>query len=268
MSDLLARVSAFRAAFLRHQAAETVEFAGAFAVRHPGFPRSQEHNQLVVDAPGADPESLVAFAEQGVGDRRDHRIQVLDETVGERAAPVLAAAGFGRAAELVMVRETAGCVRPDPAARPVRVDELREAELAQLLRWWPDQELARQLHERRAARLHGAAAEGRAEVLFLAVREPDGEVAAWVDLYLDRAAGLAELTDLVTAEPYRGRGHGDTLVATGLALAAEAGIPRLFLAADDEDWPKAWYARRGFRPIGHSYAFLRMSGPTGAISDS
>ena len=45
------------------------------------------------------------------------------------------------------------------------------------------------------------------------------------------------LEDLVTAAPQRGRGHGDALLATGLALAA-AGIPQLFLIADATDWPR------------------------------
>ncbi|TQF04191.1 GNAT family N-acetyltransferase [Kitasatospora acidiphila] len=254
MSDLLQRVTAFRAAFARRQALETVELPGAFAIRHPGFPRSQEQNQLFVPGPEADPAALPALAAQGLGDRRDYRISVLDEELGRRAEPVLAAAGYGLDVELVLARDTAGCVRPEPAAEPVSMAELREAVLAQQLRWWPgDDELARQLHGRRAARLHGAE-----EVLFLAVRAPDGEIAGWADLYLDRAAGLAQLEDLVTAKPHRGQGHGDTLLATGLALAAEAGIPQLFLNADAADWPKDWYAHRGFRQIGRNYSFLQM----------
>ncbi|MCC9311313.1 GNAT family N-acetyltransferase [Kitasatospora sp. RB6PN24] len=258
MSDLLQRVTAFRAAFARRQAPETVELPGAFAVRHPGFPRSQEHNQLFVPGPGADPAALPALAAQALGERPDYRISVLDEALGRRAEPVLAAAGYGLDVELVLARDTAGCVRPEPAAAPASVAELRAAGLAQQLRWWPDEELARQLHERRAARLHGAE-----QVLFLAVRAADGEIAGWADLYLDRAAGLAQLEDLVTAEPHRGQGHGDTLLATGLALAAEAGIPQLFLNADAADWPKDWYARRGFRQIGRNYSFLRQDRRTG-----
>ncbi|MGW2280743.1 GNAT family N-acetyltransferase [Streptomyces sp. NPDC001770] len=82
-------------------------------------------------------------------------------------------------------------------------------------------------------------------------------MAAWADLCLDRAAGLAQLEDLVTAEPHRGRGHGGTLIDTGLALAAAAGVPRLFLVADETDWPRAWYVCRGFTAIGRSHAFLR-----------
>jgi N-acetylglutamate synthase-like GNAT family acetyltransferase len=254
MSDLLERVTAFRTAFARRQAAETVELPGAVALRDPGFALSQEHNQLLVTSAEADPAALPELAVRGLGERRGYRITVLDEAFARRAAPVLAAAGYDCDIELVMARETAAAVRPDPAARPVAFDELREPLLAQQLRWFTDREVARQLAERRTARLRGAD-----QVLFLASRTAGGEIAGWADLYLDPAAGLAQLEDLVTAEPHRGQGHGETLLATGLALAAGAGIPELFLNAADDDWPKEWYASRGFRLIGRNYTFLRRA---------
>lgn len=257
MSDpLYERVTSFRAAFARRQAAETVELPGAFAVRDPEFPQSQEHNRLIVDAREADtayadPAVLPELAVRGLGPRGPYRIAVLDAALGERAAPVLAAAGYHREGELILGRDTTGCALPEPAAQPVELAELRAAVFRQQLDWGFDEDLARQLTERRAARLRGAE-----EVLFLAARTPDGEIAAWADLYLDRSAGLAQLEDLVTAVPHRRRGHGDTLLATGLALAAAAGIPWLFLVADATDWPRAWYSARGFTEMGRSYSFL------------
>ncbi|WP_034086818.1 GNAT family N-acetyltransferase [Streptacidiphilus albus] len=251
MSDLLERVTAFRAAFARRQAAEIVELPGAFAVRDPDFSRSQEHNQLIVDTPDADPAALPGLAAQGLGTRRQYRITVLDGALGARATPVLAAVGYARDTELIMARGTAGCALPEHAAHQVELAELRAAVFRQQLDWSPDEELARQLTERRSARLRGAE-----RVLFLAARTPDGEIAAWADLYLDPTAGLAQLEDLVTATPHRGQGHGDTLLATGLAFAAAAGIPQLFLTADVSDWPREWYARRGFTELGRNHSFL------------
>lgn len=251
MSDLLERVTTFRATFARCQAAETVELCGAFAVHDPVFFRSQEHNRLIVDSSDADPAALPELARQGLGPRQQYRITVLDEALGERATSVLAAADFDRDTELILVRETAGCAMPEPAAQPVELTELRVAVFRQQLDWGLDEDLARELTERRTARLRGAE-----KVLFLAVRTPDGEVAAWADLYLDRTSGLAQLEDLVTAVPHRKQGHGDTLLATGLALAAAAGIPQLFLIADVTDWPREWYACRGFTELGRSYSFL------------
>ncbi|MGW1105424.1 GNAT family N-acetyltransferase [Streptomyces sp. NPDC002540] len=251
VSDLLERVTAFRAAFARRQAAETVELPGAFAVRDPDFSRSQEHNRLIVDASDADPAALPELAAQGLGPRRQYRITVLDEALGERATPVLAAAGYDRDTELILARETTGCALPEPAAHPVELDELRAAVFRQQLDWGLDEDLARELTERRTARLRGSE-----EVFFLAARTPDGEIAAWADLYLDRTAGLAQLEDLVTTVPHRKQGHGDTLLATGLALAAAAGIPQLFLVADVADWPREWYSCRGFTELGRSCSFL------------
>jgi N-acetylglutamate synthase-like GNAT family acetyltransferase len=252
VSDLLERVTAFRAAFARRQAAEIVELPGAFAVRDPVFSRSQEHNQLIVEAPDVDPEALPGLAVQGLGSRRQYLIAVLDEALGVRATPVLAAVGYERDTELVLARETVGCALPERAAHRVELAELRAAVFRQQLEWSPDEDLARQLTDRRTARLRGAA-----KVLFLAARTPDGEIAAWADLYLDPAAGLAQLEDLVTATPYRGQGHGDSLLATALALAAVAGIRQLFLTADVSDWPREWYARRGFTELGRNHSFLR-----------
>ncbi|MFD6423353.1 GNAT family N-acetyltransferase [Streptomyces sp. NPDC060198] len=251
-------MSAFRAAFARRQAAETVELPGAFAVRDPEFPLSQEHNQLIVDVPDADPAALSGSVAQCLGPREHYRITVLDGRLGEHATPALAAAGFSRDSTVVLARGTAGRTLPGTAARPAALNDIRAAVLRQQSSWFQDEELARQLTDRRAARLRGAE-----EVLFLAARTPEGHVAAWTDLYLDRAAGLAQLEDLVTAEPYRGQGHGDTLLATGLALAASAGIPQLFLLADASDWPRDWYVRRGFAEIGRSHSFLGGSGALG-----
>ncbi|MGA5821313.1 GNAT family N-acetyltransferase [Kitasatospora sp. NPDC094028] len=253
MAELIHHVNAFRAAFARRQAAETVELPGAVVVRDREFAFSEEHNCLIVDGPQADPAALPGLAARHLGERSRYAIATLDGEFGERATPALAAAGYGRQDLLVMARDTAGCVPPEPAAPPVEADglaELRVAELRQQLVWFPDEESARQLTDRRAARLRGAE-----EVHFLVAREPDGQVAGWADLYLDRRAGLAQVEDLVTAEAHRGRRHGDTLLGTALGLAAAAGIPRLFLLADAEDWPREWYARRGFAEIGRSHLF-------------
>ncbi|WP_035847149.1 GNAT family N-acetyltransferase [Kitasatospora azatica] len=254
MSDLLARVTALRSSFARRQSARTVEVTGGVAVGNPDFPASQEHNQLLVESPATAPAELPALAESGLGPRRQYRITVLDEAVGSACAPALLAAGYAQDTELVMARSTRGARLPEPAAQPVGLPELRPALAAQNLVWLPGEqqaELRRQLVDRRAVRRWGAD-----KVLFLAVRTRDGSVAAWADLYLWPREGIAQLEDLATADAHTRQGHGDTLLATALALAAGAGCPDLFLIADAEDWPKDWYARRGFEVIGRNHSFL------------
>lgn len=253
MPDLLERVSAFRASFARRDAGEIVElpeYPGVFAVRNADYVLSHEHNQLIVTGPGTDPAALPGLAARWLGKRRQYAITVLDEEWGERATPVLAEAGYERGTAVVMVRDTAGCELPEPAALPTEFADLREAVLRQQSEWYEGEELIRQLTDRRPTRLRGAE-----QVHFLAARSADGGVAAWVDLYLEPAAGLAQVEDLVTAAPHRRAGHGDTLLGSGLALAAAAGIPQLFLLADADGWPREWYARRGFTGIGRSHSF-------------
>jgi GNAT superfamily N-acetyltransferase len=167
---------------------------------------------------------------------------------------VLARAGYTHSAEVVMVRTGP---EPDgpPSADAVALGELRPA----LTRWLRGTmprdtpgEVVRQLVERRAARLRGAD-----EVLFLAARDGSGAVASWADLYLDRAAGTAQIEELVTASAHTRRGYGDAVLAEALRRAAAADCALRFLVADAGDWPRHWYARRGFTAVGRSHVFTR-----------
>jgi N-acetylglutamate synthase-like GNAT family acetyltransferase len=87
----------------------------------------------------------------------------------------------------------------------------------------------------------------RLTVRFFAAIE-DGEIVAAADLYLD--APDAQIEDVLTVEGRRGRGHGAAVVLTAAAEAYAAGAEFVFLVADAHDWPKDWYARLGFEPIG------------------
>jgi GNAT superfamily N-acetyltransferase len=55
----------------------------------------------------------------------------------------------------------------------------------------------------------------------------------------------------------RGRGHGDAVLARALELAAAAGCDLVVLEADAHDWPRHWYARRGFEPVGTTWSLNR-----------
>ncbi|CCB78301.1 MULTISPECIES: GNAT family N-acetyltransferase [Streptomycetaceae] len=251
---LAAAVTAFQARFARRQATRTTDFPGGFAVLHERWPASQEHNQLVLDA-SADPDhaALPALADELLGHLPHRRITVLDDRIGAACLPALSAAGYRHEPEVVMADTTRGDPGPGPWAEECGLDVLLPAIRRQLRRWMPEapEEVVRQLAERRAARLRGAE-----QVRFLTVREPDGTVAAWADLYVSPALGLAQIEEVVTAEGHTRRGHGDTLLATARRLAAGH---RLFLVAYAEDWPRAWYARRGFTVIGRSHTFVRAA---------
>ncbi|MFI6448058.1 GNAT family N-acetyltransferase [Kitasatospora sp. NPDC050543] len=87
------------------------------------------------------------------------------------------------------------------------------------------------------------------------VPEASDEVAAWADLYLEPALGIAQIEDLMTVEAHLRRGHADAVLATALRRAVDADCGTRFLTADD--WPRHWYERRGFAVIGRSHGFER-----------
>jgi GNAT superfamily N-acetyltransferase len=57
--------------------------------------------------------------------------------------------------------------------------------------------------------------------------------------------------DSVLTDPAaRGRGHADAILARALDLAAREGCDLVVLEAAADDWPRHWYARRGFAELG------------------
>jgi len=246
----LQRVTAFRLSFARRQAVVVTELPGGLAVLDPRYAASHEHNQLMIDRAPA-PGELIALAEKFLGHLPYRRITVLDDASATACAPALTADGYLHDTELVMTHAGTAPYR-GRSAEPVTVAELRPALIRQLCAWMPQASDAviDQLAGRRTARLHAAD-----RVTFLAVRDEDGAIAAWADLYLDPSQGIAQIEDVMTADERTRRGHGDAVLATALREAAGCGL--VFLLADADDWPRTWYARRGFTPIGRSHVFTR-----------
>jgi GNAT superfamily N-acetyltransferase len=93
----------------------------------------------------------------------------------------------------------------------------------------------------------------------LAVRE-DGRVVSAGQLRVDGATAAFE--SLNTDPAARGRGHGDAVLAAALDHAAGAGCDLVVLEADAADWPRHWYARRGFVPVGSTWEVSAQAGTT------
>ncbi|GAA2147289.1 hypothetical protein GCM10009760_37980 [Kitasatospora kazusensis] len=246
----LQRIAAFRASFARRQAAAVTEIPGGVVVLDQEYAASHEHNQLVIEGPTA-PSDLPALADTALGHLRHRRITILDDAVGTGCAPALTAAGYAHETELVMTYSGSSTV-PGSPAQTVALGDLLPALVRQLRIWMPQAEddAVHQLADRRTARLRGAE-----QVRFLAVRDENGTVCAWADTYLDAAHGIAQIEDVVTADAHVRRGYADTILATALQHAS--GYSLVFLLADPDDWPRCWYARRGFTPIGRSHVFTR-----------
>lgn len=251
----LQRIAAFRLSFARRQAAVVKEVPGGVVVLDAEYAASYEHNQLVIEG-SPDPVGLPALAETALGHLDHRQITVLDDRTGIDSAPALTAAGYTHVTELVMTyAASAASAVPGPSARTVAFDDLRPALVGQLRRWMPKAEdvVVSQLADRRTARLRGAE-----QVRFLAVHDEEGTVGSWADLYRDASEGIAQIEDVVTADTHVRRGYADTLLATALRDASDCGL--VFLLADPDDWPHAWYTRRGFKPVGRFHVFTRAQG--------
>ncbi|MFE6227289.1 GNAT family N-acetyltransferase [Streptomyces sp. NPDC057854] len=247
----LPRIHAFVSAFTRRQAARTVDFPGGFAALDDTYALSRGDNHLLVDGP-TDPEALPGRADALLAHLPHRAVYVLDETTADACAAPLARAGY-TCAKVLLMRHT-GPLPERGGAREVDLPALREPVAESWRRFLPDQpdEVIRQLVERRAARRRGAA-----DVRFLASHDAYGQVASWADLYLDPASGTAQIEDLVTAAPHLGQGHAGAVLDTALRMAADAGCGTVFLAALADDWPRHWYERRGFVPVGAIHCFER-----------
>ena len=86
------------------------------------------------------------------------------------------------------------------------------------------------------------------------VRE-DGRVVAAGQLRVDGAT--AAVDSVLTDPAARGRGHADAVLARSLGLATEAGCDLVVLEAAADDWPRHWYARRGFETLGSVWGLSR-----------
>lgn len=241
----------FLSTFARRQAARTRDLPGGFAVYNDAFAHSWADNQVVIDGPVA-PEGLAALADEVLGHLPHSLISVLDDEVGAACAKPLLRAGYSHSTYLVMLHTAPPPT--DGAAEEVDLDTIRPL----LTHHWRsvlpevDDAVVRDLVDRRDARRRGADI-----VQFLGSRTPEGGLASWADLYLDPASGTAQIEDLVTAEPHRGRGHASAALDTALSRAANAGCTTRFLTADASDWPRHWYERKGFTPIGRIHCFAR-----------
>ncbi|MFB6503848.1 GNAT family N-acetyltransferase [Streptomyces sp. NPDC002466] len=250
-SPELQRITAFLTGFARRQAERVVELPVGFAVLDDTFARSRANNQIFIDT-AVDPEALPGVAEEVLGHLNHRMISVLDDGVATVCAEPLTRAGYTHSTCLLMLH--AGPLPTGGPAEQVDLDALRTPLVRQWREFLPDvdDEVIRHLVDRREARRRGADI-----VRFIGARTEEGEVVSWADLYLDPATGTAQIEDLVTSNAHLGRGHADAVLTTALRSAAAEGCDTRFLSADEEDWPRHWYERRGFSAIGRMHCFER-----------
>lgn len=257
--DALGRALAHQLSLRTRRAAEVRDVPGGVAVLDRRFPHSRDDNRLLLDDPADAGAVARAAADVLEG-------QVLPATLrwpgAGAVAAELAATGW-EAEELVVMARSPGPRLPGTERAEVvaqaEVHPLWEASWRRGLAELPDlDEVVRQL----VGREHRN--DAVVAVTDVAVRE-DGRVVAAGQLRVDGATAVVE--SVMTEPAARGRGHGDAVLARLLEFADDAGCDLVVLDADARDWPRDWYARRGFTVAGSTWEVVPgQSG--GATQDS
>ena len=221
------------------------------AYLHRGYPRVWDLNLLSVDRFDGDPEYLVAEVHQIMGavGCEHRRFWVPDHALGSELAPAFEEFGWEVDRHVIMVLRGG----PDRVVDTSMVEEIgtaawpgRELQLRSYP-WCDDDDLVRQMR-------------GFYESLYDAIHTRDfavridGLPVSFALLYSDGRTGQIE--DVATLDRYRRQGFSRAVMQHIISIARTEQHDMIFLVADDRDWPKDFYARLGFEPLGLEYFFL------------
>jgi len=228
---------------------ETSEHGTAFY--NDDFPARWDGNFLRAERSlDATAEQLIAETDRLFDGFAHREIVIPNDEAGSRLAATLGRDGWEVDRLVFMVRRREADLAPIAAVEECTFEEIRP-----LL-------VEADLHS------HGTTTLATAEMLadfrgtlvdaigarFFAARV-DGELAASCDLYVH--GGVAEIEDVHTLEPFRGRGLARALVGRAVVEAGATGADLVFLFADDADWPKELYAKLGFDPVDRFWQFTK-----------
>jgi ribosomal protein S18 acetylase RimI-like enzyme len=249
------RAAAFLRASYRRRAEKLESHAWGELVATPSLPRVWDANFAVVDRWDGGASDLWREVDrvQHAHGFQHRKAVLLDEALADRLWDGLAALGLefhDRSWLMAHMREPD---RPaDPAIEVLGVGAVDWARgrraFSELEPDRLDADTMRQLIDldRRIA----ASTDTRHLAAFV-----DGELAAYAALYLD--GRVAQIEDVATLAPYRGRGLARAVVLHGVEQARAAGAELVFLVAAEADWPKELYRRLGFDPVGVEHVFGR-----------
>jgi predicted GNAT family acetyltransferase len=219
---------------------------------HEPTPTIWDRNLLLVDEVARPFAELAADADEAQRDL-PHRMLVLD-TGGEAQAGDARAAGWTIERHIAMValrepdeprprqpvREVAGETLADARRRGLGSEEWAARDPGAVENVLEvDARVREVVHERAFASFEA------------------GEVAGVAFLYSD-GGGIGQVEDVITVSAHRGHGHARSVVLAAVAASREAGHQLTFLWADEDDWPKALYAKLGFDVVGRRWRFRRI----------
>jgi GNAT superfamily N-acetyltransferase len=227
---------------------------GGVAVLDPDFPASRDNNRLILTRP-VDAATVEQAIDEVAGNAGwPHRTAAMSWPGAAEVAAQLRVRGWTAQEFVLMARPAA------PTAAPTRVEIVEQAEVHEF--WERSWRQVLPLTGRDLDRVVGQLI-GReylndtvVAVTDLVVREA-GRVVASGQLRVD---GATAAVDSVLTDPgHRGRGHADAILARAVDLAAAAGCDLVVLEAVADDWPRHWYARRGFDVVGSVWEVLRAA---------
>ena len=246
-TDLTRALGFERAQQLRAGATSTPHPLGRLA-RHPGHPGYWSLNELQVQQPppGLDAPAIVRAADDAQGHLPHRRVFVDDDALGAGLAPALTTGGWTCTRDVYMALRRPPDRAPNATAREADFETLLATKQALL-----GETVSGYERDVIAAGTRAMATPGTRFV----VADHEGTPAAYATLYSDGA--VAQVEDVSTQPRARGHGLARAVVQHAVDLARADGHELVFLVADADDWPRELYARLGFDPIGHCWAFVR-----------
>ncbi len=249
--DPLEAFTAFEGRLLRRLSTRVVPFTWGNAYLDDDV-RSRYYSNFLrteTDLRGVSAGDLIEAADRILAGYEHRLVIVRDEAAAERLAPGFVAAGYARAPEVVQLLR-----RPPDRPATVDVDVVGFADARDLiLQTYREDE---HLPEAIAIPFtdHRAKYEQALGARFF-VAQVEGAQAGLCELYVDGKD--AQVEDVGTLVRFRNRGVARSVVLAACAAARAAGATRIFIVADDDDWPKQLYERLGFDRIGTDVGFLR-----------
>jgi ribosomal protein S18 acetylase RimI-like enzyme len=195
-------------------------------------------------------EIVEAAADELQASLPHRKVMIPDEAAGARVADGLKAKGWRFHTLTTMAYEGPREREPVDGVEEVEPEELRDARQEGLIDGTRDPDARRQIVA------YTELMAGVFPTRLVAARAGGGEIGSFCALFQhDRVGQIEEVT---TIERHRRRGLGDRVVGGALNASLASGDELTFLVADEGDWPKDWYARLGFVPIGRRFELVRV----------
>jgi ribosomal protein S18 acetylase RimI-like enzyme len=253
--DELARFFAFERRLLERVSTRQEPFEFGVAYLDEEHPERHYSSFLRVEerADGLTAEALAGSAERFFsGGSIEHRlIVVTDDQLAAELSPGFGAIGYRASWSVVMSHR-----RPPDRNGEVAVREVPFAAVRDLIRqmYVEDPEISDDV----AASF--TEQQGKKERTIGArffVGSVDGQRTGACELYLDDRD--AQVENVGTLERFRNRGVARSDILRAAAAARETGATKVFMVADEDDWPRHLYQRLGFDQIGRIGEFLWVS---------